>query len=130
MFEAAIPVLQVRSSVAAEEFYCRGLGFTLLSSWPSADGLRDPRYLTLVREGARLQVHSFQAAGAAAGAGAVYVFVDDVDALYGELLSRGVSVSAAPIEQQWGVREIVVRDPDGNVVTFGQRRDSRGDSHD
>jgi uncharacterized glyoxalase superfamily protein PhnB len=121
MFETAIPVLQVRASVAAEEFYCRGLGFTLLASWPPADTRRDPRYLTLVREGARLHVHSFEGAGA--GCAAVYIFVDDVDALYAELKSHGVPVSASPIDQEWGIREIAVRDPDGNVVTFGQRRD-------
>ena len=120
MFETAIPVLQVGDSGAAAEFYCGRLGFTLLSSWPSADTRRDPRYLTLVREGARLHVHSFQGAGA--GTAAVYLFVDDVDALYAELRSRGVSVAAPPIDQEWGTREIVVRDPDGNVLTFGQRR--------
>src|SRR5438445_13711840 len=120
MFENAIPVLQVRGSVAAEEFYCRGLGFTLLTSWPSVDTRRDPRYLTLVRDGARLHVHSFQGGGA--GAGAVYVFVDDIDAVHAELMSHGVSVPVSPIDQEWGVREIAVRDPDGNVVTFGQRR--------
>jgi len=119
-FEAAIPVLRVQSSQAAEQFYCRGLGFTLLSSWPAAGAPRDPRYLILTRDAARLHVHSFPAAGA--GGGAVYVFVADVDALYRELLSRGVPVAAPPVDQEWGVREIVVRDPDGNVVTFGQRR--------
>jgi len=126
MFETAIPVLQVRRSVAAEEFYCQGLGFTLLYSWPSDDTQRDPRYLTLVRDGARLHVHSFQVAGV--GAAAVYVFVDDVNSLYAELRSRGVSVAAPPIDQEWGTREIVVRDPDGNVVTFGQRRDASTDA--
>ena len=127
MFETAIPVLQVRRSVVAEEFYCRGLGFTLLDSWPSADTQqRDPRYLTLVREGARFHVHSFQVAGV--GAAAVYVFVDDVNSLYAELMSRGVAVAAPPIDQEWGTREIVVRDPDGNVITFGQRSDASKDA--
>ena len=119
MFETAIPVLQVRSSVAAEEFYCRRLGFTLLNSWPSADTQADPRYMALAREGARLHVHSFQVAGV--GAAAVYVFVDDINSLYAELQSHGVSVAAPPLDQEWGVRELVARDPDGNVVTFGQR---------
>jgi len=32
MFQSAIPVIQVSASGAAEEFYCRGLGFTLLTS--------------------------------------------------------------------------------------------------
>ena len=119
MFQTAIPVIQVSGSIAAQDFYCNGLGFTLLSSWRPDETKDDPRYMTLARDGARLHVHSYQSG--TVGAGAVYVFVDNVDALYEELLSSGVSVSGPPIEQTWGTREIVVRDADRNVVTFGQR---------
>jgi uncharacterized glyoxalase superfamily protein PhnB len=120
MFQTAIPVIQVSGSIAAEEFYCKGLGFTLLSSWRPDETKDDPRYMTLARDAARLHVHSFQ--GGTVGAAAVYVFVDDVDSLYGELMSNGVSVSGPPIDQTWGTREIAVRDADRNVLTFGQRR--------
>ena len=120
MFQTAIPVLQVSGSIAAEEFYCKGLGFTLLSSWRPDEAKDDPRYMALARDEARLHVHSFQ--DGTLGAAAVYVFVDDVDSLYAELMSNGVSVSCPPIDQEWGTREIAVRDADRNVVTFGQRR--------
>lgn len=119
MFQSAIPVIQVSGSIAAQEFYCNGLGFTLLSSWRPDETQDDPRYMTLARDGAQLHVHSFQSG--IVGAGAVYVLVDNVDALYAELLSSGVSVSGPPIDQTWGTREIAVRDADRNVVTFGQR---------
>lgn len=120
MFETAIPVIRVSASVAAEEFYCKRLGFALLSSWRPDETKEDPRYMTLAREGARLHVHSFPSGGALGGA-AVYVFVDDVDALYAELISKGVSVGSPPIDQTWGTREIGIRDADRNIVTFGQR---------
>jgi len=119
VFQTAIPVMKVTSSIAAEQFYCHGLGFIVLASWRPDETKDDPRYMTLARDGARLHVHSFQSG--TVGAGAVYVFVDNVDALYEELLSSGVSVSGPPIDQTWGTREIVVRDADRNVVTFGQR---------
>ena len=118
MFQTAIPVIQVSGSVAAEKFYCNALGFTLLSSWRPDESRDDPRYMTLARDGAQLHVHSFQSGTVGAAA---YVFVDDVDSLYRELTSRGVAVSGPPIDQTWGTREIVVRDADRNVVTFGQR---------
>ena len=124
MFQTAIPVIQVSGSIAAEEFYCKGLGFTLLSSWRPDETKDDPRYMTLARDGARLHVHSFQSG--TVGAAAVYVFVDDVDSLYAELMSNGVPVSGPPIDQTWGTREIVVGDADRNVVTFGQRRPTSG----
>jgi uncharacterized glyoxalase superfamily protein PhnB len=120
MFQTAIPVIRVSNSLAAEAFYCKGLGFTLLSSWRPDETKDDPRYMTLARDEARLHVHSFE--GGTVGAGAVYVFVDDVDSLYAELISNGVLVSGPPIDQEWGTREIAVRDVDRNVLTFGQRR--------
>jgi uncharacterized glyoxalase superfamily protein PhnB len=119
VFQTAIPVVQVSGSLAAQEFYCKGLGFTLVSCWRPDQTIDDPCYMTLARDGAQLHVHSFQSA--TVGAGAVYMVVDDVDTLYAELLSRGVSVSGPPIDQTWGTREIAVRDADRNVVTFGQR---------
>ena len=76
--------------------------------------------MTLARDGARLHVHSFQ--NGTTGAAAVYVFLDNVDAFYAELRANGTHVSGPPIDQTWGTREIVVRDPDRNVLTFGQRR--------
>jgi len=120
MFQTAIPVIQVSASGAAEEFYCRGLGFTLMTSWRPDETKDDPRYMTLARDGARLHVHSFQ--NGTTGAAAVYVFLDNVDAFYAELRANGAQVSGPPIDQTWGTREIVVRDPDRNVLTFGQRR--------
>jgi uncharacterized glyoxalase superfamily protein PhnB len=124
MFETAIPIIQVTGSIAAEEFYCQGLGFTLVSSWRPDETRDDPRYMTLARDGARLHVHSFQSG--AAGTSAAYVLVDDVDALHAELISNGITVSGPPIDQTWGTREIVVRDADRNVLTFGQRRQTTG----
>ena len=120
MFRSAVPVIRVSSSVAAEAFYCKGLGFTLLASWRPDEAKDDPRYMTLSRDEARLHVHSFQSG--TVGASAVYIFVDDVDSLYAELMSKGIAVSGPPIDQEWGTREIAVRDPDRNVLTFGQRR--------
>jgi uncharacterized glyoxalase superfamily protein PhnB len=122
MFQTAVPLIQVRHSIAAEAFYCGCLGFRLLSSWRPDETKDDPRYMTLSRDEAYLHVHSFQVGPA--GATAAYVFVDDVDSLYAELMSNGVSVSGPPIDQEWGTREIAVRDADRNVITFGQKRGS------
>jgi uncharacterized glyoxalase superfamily protein PhnB len=121
MFRTAIPVIRVSASAPALEFYGRGLGFTLAASWRPDDSKPDPCYMTLTRDDARLHVHSFESG--AAGPGAVYFFVDDVNALYEELLSRGVPITAPPVDQTWGMREIGARDPDQNIVTFGERLD-------
>jgi catechol 2,3-dioxygenase-like lactoylglutathione lyase family enzyme len=48
-----------------------------------------------------------------------YLGVDDVDALRAELAGRG-AVCSAPIEQPYGMREIVVTTVDGHRIVFGQ----------
>jgi catechol 2,3-dioxygenase-like lactoylglutathione lyase family enzyme len=50
----------------------------------------------------------------------VYVYVDDVDGLHEELVARGAEVLNAPLQTEYGLREIRVRDPDGYVLAFGK----------
>jgi catechol 2,3-dioxygenase-like lactoylglutathione lyase family enzyme len=49
-----------------------------------------------------------------------YVFTNNVDALYEELKGRGCHFEAAPADMSYGMREMAVRDPDGNRIAFGQ----------
>jgi uncharacterized glyoxalase superfamily protein PhnB len=49
----------------------------------------------------------------------VYIYVDDVDTLYRELRSRGVATVSPPQNAPYGLREILVEDPNGYRVTFG-----------
>ena len=121
MLKTAIPVIHVSDSVKAEDFYCKGLGFNLLSSWRPDGTVNDPRYMVLARDGAHLHLTSFRDGVVGTWTSTVYVFVEDVDALYGELIAKGISMLSPPVDQTWGTREIGVRDVDRNVITFGQR---------
>ena len=46
--------------------------------------------------------------------------VDDVDAVYGELVKRGVAFLAPPADQPWGMRNITFFDPDGHRFEIAQ----------
>lgn len=50
----------------------------------------------------------------------VYLYVDDVEALYAELVERGADVILPPTTQGYGMHEIRVRDPFGYILAFGQ----------
>jgi uncharacterized glyoxalase superfamily protein PhnB len=89
--------------------------------WRPPGVTEDPCYLTLEREKVRLHVTSFKDGTVGTWTSNVYIFVEDVDALYAELLSSGPAKPSAPVDQTWGTREIGVRDADRNVITFGQR---------
>jgi uncharacterized glyoxalase superfamily protein PhnB len=116
LFKLAVPVLHVSSSVAAEEFYCKRLGFRREFAYRVDESKADPCYMGLVRDNARLHVSSFS--GDAVCGGVVRIEVDDVDALHAELVEKGVRIDTGPVDQTWGTREMYVKDADGNSVRF------------
>ena len=50
----------------------------------------------------------------------VYVNVDDADGLHAEVAGRGAEILSRPATKPWGLREFVVRTPDGHRIVFGQ----------
>ena len=54
------------------------------------------------------------------GQGGIYIFCDDVDSYYSEVLSKGVKTQAPPKDYEYGMRDFVLEDPDGNLLGFGQ----------
>jgi uncharacterized glyoxalase superfamily protein PhnB len=116
MFKTAIPVLHVRSSAAAEEFYCEKLGFRRQFAYRRDESKADPCYMGLVRDEAWLHLSSFSGDGVSGGV--VRVEVEDVDALHAELVEKGVRIDTGPVDQTWGTREMYLKDADGNSVRF------------
>jgi catechol 2,3-dioxygenase-like lactoylglutathione lyase family enzyme len=54
----------------------------------------------------------------------VYFVVDDLEAQVAHMKEQGVAFDVEPVEENWGARVAVCRDPDGNFVTLmsGPRR--------
>lgn len=122
MLKFAIPVLHVESSAAAEDFYCGALGFELRFAYRADAANPDPCYLGLSRDGVWLHLSSFSGDGVAGGV--AYLAVDDVDALHGELVAKGVAIDTGPVDQTWGNREMYVKDGDRNSLRFIQESGS------
>lgn len=116
MLKSAIPVLHVSNSTEAEAFYCDRLGFHRQFAYRVDEAKPDPCYLGLTRDGVGLHVSSFS--GDSVAGCAVYIVVEDVDALYRELLGNGLPIDLEPTDQTWGNREMYVKDPDGNSLRF------------
>lgn len=119
MLKFAIPVLHVSTAAAAEEFYCKRLGFTQLFAYRFNEKRPDPCYMGLARDDVELHVSSFSGDGVAGGV--VFIGVEDVDQLHEELKANGVTVDLEPTDQSWGNREMYVHDPDGNSIRFVHR---------
>jgi uncharacterized glyoxalase superfamily protein PhnB len=50
----------------------------------------------------------------------VYVTVEGIDDLYGEVTSRGATLMQRLADKPWGMREFGIRTPDGHRIMFGQ----------
>jgi uncharacterized glyoxalase superfamily protein PhnB len=118
MYRFAIPVLHAASSRAAERFYCESLGFEQQFAYRPFAG-DDPCYMGLARDDVELHVSSFPGDGVSGGV--VFIGVEDVDALYAELVAKRVTVDMPPTDQSWDNREMYVTDADKNSIRFVHR---------
>jgi uncharacterized glyoxalase superfamily protein PhnB len=119
MITSAIPMIAVTNSTRSEDYYCRVLGFKKMSAYPPDAPSPDPRYIALMRDGVWLHLQSYKPQRA--GSTDAFFWVTDVDQLHAELAARGATVQLPPTDQSWGIREMGIRDPDGNVLGFATK---------
>jgi uncharacterized glyoxalase superfamily protein PhnB len=57
-----------------------------------------------------------------AGGSLVYCAVEDVDGLFERAHTAGADVALEPTDSDYGSRDFIVRDPEGNLWAFGTYR--------
>lgn len=119
-FLTAAAILHVRDVVAALTLYTR-LGFEgRLYAHPPPDGRAI--YAFLKRDGIHLHLALVSNLDPEANTSAVYLYVDDPDALYAEWSAVApAGLLHKPEDKPWGVREMTYSDPDGNLLRIGRR---------
>lgn len=111
------PFLAVADIAASIAFYTEVLGFTC---YVNEDG-----YAYLERERAGIRLLAPDGTGPdVRGKTLVYVDVHNLDEIWGEIETKLEALSrdrwSAPKDQPYGIRELMVRDPDGNTLIFAQ----------
>ena len=118
---------------AALGFYRDLLGLTVISDFSNGPG----RWVNLTlpdQEGLQITLSSVvphdglpesdkQALRSLLAKGYLGLFqfaTDDLDGLHTRLLQGGDEVIQPPADQQWGARDMAVRDPSGNMVRINQ----------
>lgn len=116
-FERASPVFPVKNVAAALAHY-RRLGF-VADAYEEHDG-DGPVYGFLRRGPVELHLARVPDVDPATNMSAIYVYVDDTDALYAEWRAAHVEGRlVAPVDTRYGLREMVHVDPDGNLWRIG-----------
>ena len=113
--ESSIPVLRVADYPRARAFWTEVLGFELRE-----EGGDPARFGIFARGAARVFVDAWHGGEPEPSPGwRAYFHTDDVDALARDLADRGYAAEG-PRNTVYGMRELVVADPEGNRLCFGQ----------
>ncbi len=135
-------MLSCRDCAASVAFYRDVLGFELEQSWPDEAA---PQWANLLMDGQSIMLgqnpseeeaascghgpedrlafwrdnaRAFHAADRPGVGVAFYIRVPDVDAYHAALVERGTTPLLGPMNQFYGLRDIVVADPDGYQLVF------------
>jgi uncharacterized glyoxalase superfamily protein PhnB len=120
--QTIFPALRYRDAAAAIDWLERAFGFERHGVHNGADGTVAHAELRLgnamimlgtAREGDRGY------ASPPPGGSALYVVVDEVDALHERARAAGAEVGRGPVDTDYGSREVSVRDLEGNTWSFG-----------
>ncbi|HYJ24643.1 MAG TPA: VOC family protein [Acidimicrobiia bacterium] len=126
MIESAFPILSTPDLARALGFYEELLGGTVIYRFPD-DG--DARYVGLDLGSSHLGIGAEPDldAESATQRFALWVYVNDCDALIETSRAAGVTILEEPVDQPWGERVARVADPDGNIVIIGARGEMASD---
>ncbi|MEU9414333.1 VOC family protein [Streptomyces sp. NPDC051000] len=117
------PTLLYRDAKAAIQLLTEAFGFTQVAVYEGEDGAVMHAELSYgngaVMLGSKGRGGQFDKVMAEAGPTGVYVVVDDVDAHHRRAVEHGVEVLMEPTDQDYGSRDYMARDAEGNVWSFG-----------
>ena len=106
--------LAVRDMALSVNFYQTKVGLELLYGGPGASFTSfnlDGGYLNLI----------LAPDGGWSWWGRLIFHVEDVDALYQQLVAAGLTPSSTPKDAPWGERYFHIDDPDGHELSFARR---------
>ncbi|MFE7757063.1 VOC family protein [Streptomyces sp. NPDC057418] len=117
------PTVLYEDAKAAVRVLTQALGFTGEAVYEGDDGRVLHAELSCgngrVMLGSKGGEGVFAQAMTGAGPSGVYVVVDDVDAHHARAVEHGVEILMPPTDQDYGSRDYLARDAEGNVWSFG-----------
>jgi GNAT superfamily N-acetyltransferase/catechol 2,3-dioxygenase-like lactoylglutathione lyase family enzyme len=110
--EQVIPILFSSDVIRSLDYYTEILGFENRWDWgnpPTFGGVGKDKAAIFFCEQGQGNPGTW-----------ISVLVDDVDQFYETIKAKGAKILSAPETMPWNVREMLVEDPDGHKIRFGQ----------
>ncbi|MFE2165590.1 VOC family protein [Streptomyces sp. NPDC059447] len=117
------PTLLYRDAKAAIKLLTEAFGFSQVAVYEGEDGSVTHAELAygngVVMLGSKGRGGAFDKAMEGAGPTGVYVLVDDVDGHHRRAAEHGVEILMEPTDQDYGSRDYMAKDAEGNIWSFG-----------
>ncbi|GAO43147.1 putative acyltransferase [Flavihumibacter petaseus NBRC 106054] len=110
-FRKGIPILYSSDVLRSVAYYTSVLGFDNHWTWgdpPTFAGISKDSFEIFFCEKGQGNPGTWMS-----------VFVDKVDEYHDLIKSRGAQILVPPVDREWGVREMLVQDPDAHKIRFG-----------
>lgn len=112
------PVVHYRDLAAGARFLVDAFGFTQHAAHQADDG--SIHYVELTLNGAPLGLGPHTEGSIFdTGPAVVYISLDEVDTMYERARAAGAEILMEPTDQDYGSRDFVAKDVEGNVWCFG-----------
>ena len=117
-FTGATPILNVNNVPDSLVYYIEKLGFTLDFAWAEIEG-NVPTFAQLKRGKFPLMLCQ-----QGQGSPGTWIYVDlpslEILAdLHREYQASGAKIAEPPTDKPWGMREMLIQDPDGHILRIG-----------
>ena len=116
-FERTVPILRMFSLEKAKEFYLDFLDFKI--DWEHRFEKDAPLYMQISR--GPVVLHLSEHFGDGVPGSAVYIYMKGLDDFHRALNEKQYRHARPGIlDQSWGMREVLLTDPSGNKLRFGE----------
>ena len=112
------PILRIFDEAKAREFYVDFLGFAI--DWEHRFEAGAPLYMQVSKD--QCVLHLSEHYGDGVPGAALRIETNDVDAFQAELMAKRYKYARPGVDDMpWGTRDMSIKDPFGNRLTFTQR---------
>jgi uncharacterized glyoxalase superfamily protein PhnB len=116
------PTLRARDARALIRFLVDVVGFDETAVYGEGDVVHHAQLSWPLGGGIMLGSERDDAWALRAGTFGAYVVADDIDGLYQRVTAAGADIIRKPEDTDYGSREFALRDPEGNLWSFGTYR--------
>ncbi|MEW9303956.1 MULTISPECIES: VOC family protein [Labrys] len=118
------PALRYANARAMIDWLQEAFGFTLHACYAKGDIVEHAQLAlgsSMIMLGTARDDNFCKIVGSPGSGGgkSIYIAVDDADAAYERAKAAGAKIEEEPVDRDYGSREFICRDPEGNIWAFG-----------